>query len=144
MNWSPSWFEVELHQVQRENTHKDAVLDLFCTKELSFVKMIDIIPGISDHDGIILVDMTLKKPQRKVPVWSKADWDSMKTETIAFCANFIRIGEGCSIESNWELLAFHLKMTQHNFIPSELSSTRYNVLWLTTEIKRICRKRRRL
>ena len=115
--------EAELHQMQWENTRKDAVLDLFCTNKPSFVKTIDTIPGISDHDGIILVDMTLKaqinkKPQRIVPVWSKADWDSMKTETIAFCDDFIRMGKDRSVETNWELLASHLKKMQHNHISS--------------------------
>ena len=123
--------EAELHQMQRENTCKDAVLDLFCTNKPSFVKTIDTIPRISDHDGIILVDMTLtaqinKKPQRRVPVWSKADWDSMKTGTTAFCDDFIRMGKDHSVESNWELLASHLKKMQHNHIPSKLSSTRYS------------------
>ena len=141
--------EAELHQMQRENTRQDAVLDLFCTNKPSFVKTIDTIPGISDHDGIILVDMTLKaqinkKPQRRVPVWSKADWDSMKTETTAFCDDFIRMGKERSVESNWELLASHLKKMQHKHIPSKLTSTRYNVPWLTTKLKRMCHKKRRL
>ena len=97
----------------------DPVLDLFCTNKHSFFKTIDTIPRIFDHDGIILVDMTLKaqinkKPQRRVRVWSKADWNLMKTETTAFCDDFIKTGEDRSVESNWELLASHLKEMQHN------------------------------
>ena len=41
-------------------------------------------------------------------------------------------------------LVNHLKSSQEKHIPSKLSSTRYNVPWLTSTIRRMCRKKRRL
>ena len=38
----------------------------------------------------------------------------------------------------------HLKSTQNRNIPSKLTSTRYNVPWLSSKVKRMCRKKRRL
>ena len=82
-------------------------MDLFCTNKPSLVKAIDTItiPGISDHDGIILVDMYQKaqinkKPQRRVPVWSKANWDAMKVDTVTFCTEFLDNGVDRDVESN--------------------------------------------
>ena len=141
--------DAQLQQLQRENTREDAVLDLFCTNNPSLVKAIDTIPGISDHDGIILVDMYLKaqinkKPQRRIPVWSKANWEAMKIETTDFCKEFMHGCEDRSIEANWKLFSDHLKCTQSKHIPSKLTSTRYNVPWLSGKVKKMCRKKRHL
>ena len=70
--------EAGQHQLQRSSTREDAILDLFCTNKPALIKNIDTIPGISDHDGVIIVDTAVraqlnKKPQRKVPIWKRAD-----------------------------------------------------------------------
>ena len=67
--------DAHLHQMQREDTREDAILELFCTNKSSLVNSIHTIPGISDHDGIILADMSIKavvnkKPPRKAPTMS--------------------------------------------------------------------------
>ena len=141
--------EGQLHQMQRENTRGDAILDLFCTNKPSLVKSICTIPGLSDHDGIVLADILVKaqinkKPQRRVFVWSKANWDAIKSETIAFSEEFMTSYRDRSVEENWDTLVNHLKSSQEKHIPSKLSSTRYNVPWLTGTIRRMCRKKRRL
>jgi hypothetical protein len=46
--------DFHLHQLQREPTRQDAILDLFCINKPGLVKSIQTIPGISDHDGIML------------------------------------------------------------------------------------------
>ena len=141
--------DAELDQMQREHTRNDAILDLFCTNKPSLVKVIDTIPGISDHDGIILVDMYLKaqiskKPQRRVPVWSKANWEEIKKDTTTFCTEFVNSSGSRSVEDSWDLFVTHLKSIQDKYIPNKLTSTRHNVPWLTTDAKRLCRKKRRL
>jgi len=52
--------EGQFHQLRLEPTRGDAVLDLFCVNNPSLVKCIQTIPGIYDHDGIILADMWLR------------------------------------------------------------------------------------
>ena len=52
-------------------------------------KSINVITGISDHNGVLIVDSKLKasinkKPQRKIPIWSRANRIKMKEETFAF------------------------------------------------------------
>jgi hypothetical protein len=141
--------EANLHQMQRQNTREDAILDLLCTNKPSLVKNIDTIPGISDHDGIILADISLqahinKKPQRRVPIWSKANWESMKAETAAFSVKFLEECGGRNVADNWDNLLDHLKASQSKNIPTKLSSTRNNVPWLTSATKKMCRKKHRL
>ena len=103
----------------------------------SLVKAID---TIFDHDGVILVDMYLKaqinkKLQQRIPVWSKANWETMKVETTTFCTAFMYSFDECSVEDNWKMFADHLKSTQNRNIPSKLTSTRYNVPWLSGKVK---------
>ena len=118
--------------MQREQTNSDAILDLFCTIKSSLVKVIDTIPGISDHDGVILVDMYLKaqinkKLQRRVPIWSKATWKAMKKDTTIFCAEFLDSSDNDSVEDCWDLFVTPLKSMQVKYIPGRLTSTRYNI-----------------
>ena len=136
-----------LSQLQTEPTRQNAVLDLFCTNKPGLVKNISLTPGISDHDGVIVVDMSLKaiinkKPQRKIPLWSKADWKSIKENAVSFATDFLTKCENRSPEENWNDFKNHMKAAQ-NAIPSKLSSERTNLPWLTTEVKRLCRKKRK-
>ena len=48
-----------LTQLQKEPTRECSVLDLYCTNNPSLTKFISVIPGISDHD-IVLVDSDIK------------------------------------------------------------------------------------
>ena len=75
--------EAGQHQLQRSTTREDAILDLFCMNKPGLMKNIDTIPDISDHDGVIIVDTAVraqlnKKTQWKVPIWKRADWETMK------------------------------------------------------------------
>ena len=49
-----------------------------------------------------------------------------------------------NVEVSWDALVNHLKSSQDKHIPSKLSSTLYNVPWLTITIRKMCRKKRRL
>ena len=79
--------------MQREPTRGQNLLDLFCCNKPSLVKSITSSPGISDHN-IVLADCKLKpsiitKPQRKIYQWSKADWRSLREQTVVFAEEFL-------------------------------------------------------
>ena len=46
----------ELTQIFDEPTRHKAILDLFCTNKPGLAKHTSVIPGKSDHDGVIIVD----------------------------------------------------------------------------------------
>jgi len=59
--------------------------------------------------------------------------------------DFLRIRRrSWDVESNWDLLATHLRSILDKHIPMKLTSTRHNVPWLTSSVKMMCRKKRRL
>ena len=105
----------ELTQLVHEPTRHKAILDLFCTNKPGLVKHTSVIPGISDHDGVIIVDTnikatTSKKPRRKITLWKKANWDQLKDEAYRFCDRFLRSCGTRSVQQNWDL--FTSKMNE--------------------------------
>ena len=138
----------ELTQFVQEPTRHKAILDLFCFNKPGLVKHVSLIPGISDHDGVIIVDTAIKaafnkKPKRIITMWSKADWNHLKKEAASFCTEFLNTCGTRNVQENWEILCTHMK-TWKELIPSKPSSTRFNLPWITPDIKRMLRKKRRV
>ena len=139
--------EAGLKQMQREPTRGQNLLDLFCCNKPSLVKSITSIPGISDHN-IVLADCKLKpsiitKPQRKIYQWSKADWHSLREQTVVFAEDFLASATTRSVNENYIKFRTYLEEVMENKIPSKLSSKRFKLPWFNRELKRLCRKKAR-
>ncbi len=74
-----------LQQLVKEPMRKDRVLDLFFTSNNTLVDQVTVTPGISDHDGIPLIDMSTKpklnkqKP-RKTFLYNKVDKNKLNSD----------------------------------------------------------------
>ena len=139
--------EAGLKQMQREPTRGQNLLDLFCCNKPSLVKSITSIPGISDHN-IVLADCKLKpsiitKPQRKIYQWSKADWHSLREQTVVFAEDFLASATARSVNENYIKFRTYLEEVMENKKPSKLSSKRFKLPWFNRELKRLCRKKDR-
>ena len=133
--------------MQREPTRGQNLLDLFCCNKPSLVKSITSIPAISDHN-IVLADCKLKpsiitKPQRKIYQWSKADWHSLKEQTVVFAEDFLASATTRSVNENYIKFRTYLEEVMENKIPSKLSSKRFKLPWFNRELKRLCREKAR-
>ena len=133
--------------MQREPTRGQNLLDLFCCNKPSLVKSITSIPGISDHN-IVLADCKLKpsiitKPQRKIYQWLKADWRSLREQTVVFAEDFLASATTRSVNENCIKFRTCLEEVMENKIPSKLSSKRFKLPWFNRELKRLCRKKAR-
>ena len=74
--------EFELEQMQMKTTRENNNLDRFFTSHPSLVKSVNTIPGISDHD-MVVVDIELKphykRPKRReIFTYKKANWEDIK------------------------------------------------------------------
>ena len=139
--------EAGLKQMQREPTRGQNLLDLFCCNKPSLIKSINSIPGISDHN-IVLADCKLKpsiitKPQRKIYQWSKADWRSIREQTVVFAENFLASASTRNINENYNKFKEYLEEIMSSKIPTKLSSKRFKLPWFNRELKRLCRKKSR-
>ena len=140
--------ERHIEQLQREPTRQCALLDLYCTNRPGLVTSIDTVPGISDHD-IVVVNTKIKarltkKPRRPVKQWSKADWDIIRKETTTFRGKFLSEYQERDEDTNYSDFQQHVDDMLDKHVPAKLSSSRKNVPWLTPTIRLMCRKKQRL
>ena len=138
----------QLKQLVEVPTRQKAILDLFCVNKPGLIKNVSVIPGISDHDGAVIVDTSLKatinkKPRRKIPLWSKANWQELKAKTVVFSNKYLDECTTRTVQENNNATMKYLKDTLEN-LPSKMSSSRYNLPWMTPDIKRMCRRKRRV
>ena len=74
--------QFDLEQMVNEPTHQDRILDLFLNNHPTQVQKSVVIPGISDRDGIPMIDMLIhpliKTKPRKIYRFNKTDIESLK------------------------------------------------------------------
>ena len=139
-----------LEQIQQEPTRErtEAVLDLYCTNRSGLVKSSNTVPGISDHN-IVIVDSSIraqqpKKPKRTIKQWSKVHWKAVKEESSRFRDDFLSHHNEKTVESNYEALCQHVNDIITSHVPTKQSRSRHKVPRLTTRLRRMCRKKQRL
>ena len=138
----------ELHQFQRDPTRLDRTVDLFFINKPGLAKATNTIPGVSDHD-IIVADCDLKIQVSKKPPWqifrrSKVNWEEIRSLTRSFRDKFLT--EYCTkgVEENYKIFKDHIKNVIKSHVPYVWSKSRLNVPWITSQIRRMCRKKQRM
>ena len=127
--------EAGLQQMQGEPTRGQNLLDLFCCKKPSLVKVCISIPGISDH-SIVLADCDLnatinKKPPRKVYQWSKAVGQLVKEQTVIFAKQFLALALTRTVKENYTDFIEYMEGILSNNIPSIFFlNSRHNLPWM--------------
>jgi hypothetical protein len=104
--------------------------------------------GISDHD-IPIADCNIKPSQnkkepRKIYDYKKADWIKIKQESSNFRETFIKDYLNNNVDKNWRKLKNHINTVMDKFIPSKMTSTRHNLPWLHTKLKRMIKTKQRM
>jgi exonuclease III len=73
-----------LVQLVEKPTRKQNTLDLIITNSPTMIPRLDVIPGISDHDIVYaeldIKPITKKQIPRKIPLYNRARWDSLKAD----------------------------------------------------------------
>ena len=113
--------ENELQQFQLEPTRNDATLDLFFTNKPSLIKNITVIPGISDHDTVV-VDTALTitpnvKLPRKIQQWSKTDWDKVKEEVTTYRDTYFHKARNHSVDENYKSFQDFIMGIINKYVP---------------------------
>ena len=142
-----------LSQQQRDPTKLDALLDLVFTNNESLIHSTSTIPGIStanEHESIV-VDLDLKAEVNKsiphtVYQWSQVNWVEVKRRASVFAERFCREYEDKSAKEQGEAVQGFIDslMKDKKLIPSKLSRNRTDLPYMDRNLKRMCRKKRRL
>ena len=135
-----------MEQLQLKPSRENNILDLFLTNQPSLVKSCNTIPGISDHN-MIIVDTDLKprynKPKRReINIFKKANWDQIKTDIIDLGTRIIQ--SKTSVEEKWTQLKNGINNTLGLNVPKKLTPNRHNLLWLSNKDKKMIRKKHQL
>ena len=141
--------ENSLTDVQTNPTRQGRVLDICLTNNTSLIKSVSVIPGLSDHDGMFVVDSEISPVfNRPMPcktlLFKKADWKSIDEESSKFCINFPANCDRNSVKENWVSFKAHVNFMLDKFVPTKVYSTRYNLPWFDGTAKSLGRKKQKL
>ena len=84
-----------LTNVQQQATRRSRAPDIYLTTNPSLVKSVTVVPGMSDHEGMRVIDTdirpTYSRPKsRKINIFSKANWDQIKKDTAKFRFDYLK------------------------------------------------------
>ncbi|KAI8494635.1 hypothetical protein Bbelb_278610 [Branchiostoma belcheri] len=136
-----------LEQLVKEPTREDNTLDLLVTNNPNLVPRVEIVPGLSDHNipycEINTSNRRKKQTQRTIPLFAKADWDSLRSEATKIS---IEVQDNCdnmSTEELWTTFKDSLTAAVKNFIPHKTTRTKINLPWVTPSIRKLMNRRDR-
>ena len=138
-----------LHQRVTDKTRQNNTLDLIMTTYPGQMDNIRTIPGMSDH-GAVVADINLrpqkvKKMPRKVFVYKKANNSKIDEELDRFTTHFMENNpHERSVKENWIIIKTKLLEIISINIPQRTIKGCPDVPWITHEIKRMIKTRKRL
>ena len=124
--------------LEKENT-----LDLLLTFLSGQFQDIHSQDTLSDHDIVAgtlkVVILPIKKPRRKVYLYQKGDYESMRKDALEFAKEkyFNGYPDTRSVQENFNFI----QDSADKHIQSKTSQTVSSVPWITSEIKRNIRRR---
>ena len=138
-----------LTQTVREPTRDENTLDLFSTNNETLITRCTVIPGISDHDAV-LIESRLRpqkkaRPTRHVPIWKRADWNGIKTHIETAWSNLPEEDKDEeTAEHLWDWLTSTLEEAIKAFIPHRQTKKSEGHPWISRPLKRLMKKEKRL
>ena len=136
-----------LEQLVHFPTREKNTLDLILTSLPGQFQEIHSPDKLSDHD---VVSGTLKvyippkkKPRRKVYLYHKGDFESMRKDVSDFARDryFNGYSDNRSVQENFDLITSFIQESADKHIPSKTSRSVSSVPWITPEIRRKIRRR---
>jgi len=140
--------EVNFTQLVNFPTRESNTLDIFATNRPTLINKCIPVPGISDHDAVYVESQIKarykKSVKRKLYLWEKTDFNLLTQVLSEFVSDFNAANTtSSSIQQMWD--DFKTKCIDClELVPYKYSSTKYSQPWVTSNTKRICRKKKRL
>ena len=125
-------------------------LDLFFTSNKTLINKVEILPGISDHEAVYVIDSSLRPmkvniPARKVYQYREADYKSMKEELKSFQKEFEEKAPTADVNELWTIFKYKIHSLMDQYVPSKLlRGNKLQKPWISREVKALMRKRDKL
>ena len=126
---------------------KKNTLDLLLTSLPGQFQEIHSPDKFSDHNIVAgtlkVVIPPIKKPRRKVYLYQKGDYESMRKDAFEFAKKKYSNGypDTRSVQENFNFIISFIQYSADKHIPSKTSRTVSSVPWITSEIRRKIRRR---
>ena len=139
--------KTSFNQTVNEPTRRSNILDLIFSTYPAQLEEIHTTPGMSDHlavsTNLNIKNNRTKKTPRKIYIFKKADSTKIKTALSSFYEEFSKLSE-ISVEDQWTKFKDGIFKIINKYIPTKTLKNKIDVPWMTTEIKRLLKKRQRL
>ena len=101
-------------------------------------------PDISDHD-IVFIEFNItpckvKQVPRNIPLHSKANWDTIKTEINNLNTKLHEIAHTTSANDLWNTFKTNLNELVNKHIPHKKLSSKPRTPWVTNKTKTLIKK----
>ena len=136
-----------LEQMVHFPTREKKTLDLILTTLPGQFQDVHSPDKLSDHDivsGTLKMSIPpIKKPRRKVYLYKKGDYESMRQDTHEFAREkyFSGHSDTRSVQDNFDLLTSFIQDSADKHIPSKTIRPGSSIPWITPEIRRKIRRK---
>ena len=135
-------------QVVEYATHKGNTLDLFFTNNPGLISKQNLIPGLGDHDAVLITSRLAphrkKKAPRKIYLRNKSEIAAMTTEMKKFTTTFMQEHtEKSDVNKMWKCIKEELKRIMDKFVPTKLTTRNFQQPWFNSETKKLIRRKKR-
>ena len=136
-----------LEQMVHFTTREKNILDLILTTLPGQFKDVHSPDKLSDHDivsGTLKIFITpKKKPRRKVFLYQKGDYESIRKDTVEYAKEKYYSGysDTHSVQEIFDLLTSFIQDSADKYIQSKTSRSVSSIPWITPEIRRKIRRK---
>ena len=137
-----------LSQVVDFPTRDQSVLDVFLTNRPSLIRKCVCLPGISDHDMVLTVADIRAKPhrpvRRKIHLWKNANMEGIREDMESFTDAYLsHTSLDTPVETQWTQIKSKILSVLDNRVPSKMTTCRFSQPWITADLKRLSRKKKK-
>ena len=140
--------DYNLEQMVQTPTRGENTLDLFLTNNTRVIDEVSVIPGLSDHEAVIVhgnitpVINTQKK--RAIPLYKKAEWNKFEEHVSKCWEDLGETKANMNVNTLWINFKRIIETGVSKFIPHKNAKKKDSLPWLTKQIKRLMKKRDKL
>ena len=137
-----------LLQLVTEATRGENTLDLFLTNNKTLINRLQVIPGISDHDCLLvegdISPIINKQPKRQIPLYKKADWEGLRKYVTNLWKDMAVDKTLVNTNDLWLRFRVSLEAGINQFIPHKTARSKDSLPWITNELRKLMRKQAKL
>ena len=128
----------------------DNILDLFLTNSPTQIQDVTIIPGLSDHDAVMIRSKTKpptpKQVQRRVPLYHRANWQAMieDLQQLEDTIHNLLAEPNTNVDDLWENFRDSIQTSLLKHIPHKTTRKRCSVPRISVQLRRQINKRNKL